>query len=55
MNKKRTVPYHPIGGGQVATTILARMYKDSARDYINNPQYTKTAAIIHYDEANTSA
>lgn len=45
---RRTVPYNPIGGGQLATTILARMYKDSARDYINNPQYTKTAAITYY-------
>lgn len=49
MNKKRTVPFHPIGGGQLSSTILARVYKNGWHD-IMRTKFLLTSAITYYDE-----
>ena len=48
MNKKRTVPYHAIGG-QLSSTILARVYKNGWHD-IMRTKFFLTSAITYYDE-----
>ena len=47
--KQRTVPFHPIGGGQLSSTILARVYKNGWHD-IMRTKFLLTSAITYYDE-----